>query len=343
MSLVATLPVMRALGVNYDTGLRYDGRTTRRRFDADTVRDELRTIAGELHAPAVRVSGNDPDRLEIAGQAALDAGLELWFSPGPMDLDPDELIAFLADSAARAEKLRGNGEVVLVLGCELSLFCKGFVPGETSGERVATMTDPATWSDPVKVARLQEGQARWPEVQRQVVAAAREAFGGRITYAAGMWEEVDWDLYDIVGVDAYRDRQNAATLHDELVKRLKWGKPVAVTEFGCCAYRGAADRGGAGWMIVDRTVDPPAINGVYERDEEEQVNYLQELVEEFDRIDLAAAFWFSFAGYELPHRPDDPRYDLDLSSYGLVATDPDGGWRRKRVFETLAGLNAVRG
>jgi hypothetical protein len=27
---------------------------------------------------------------------------------------------------------------------------------------------------------------------------------------------------------------------------------VAVTEFGCCAYRGAAGRGGTGWLIADR-------------------------------------------------------------------------------------------
>ncbi len=135
MRLVATLLGMRPVGVNYDTGLRYDGRSTRTRFDAGTVRDELRIIANDLHAPAVRVSGNDPDRLVIAGEAALEAGLDLWFSPVPMDLEPDEFIAFLADCGARAETLRqsGRGDVVLVLGCELSVFCKGFVPGETSG------------------------------------------------------------------------------------------------------------------------------------------------------------------------------------------------------------------
>ncbi|TCC63125.1 hypothetical protein E0H73_11680 [Kribbella pittospori] len=335
---------MRPLGVNYDTGLQYDGRSTRRRFDAGTVRDELRTIADDLHAPAVRVSGNDPDRLTIAGEAALDAGLDLWFSPVPMDLEPDEFIAFLSDCARRAETLRtsGRGDVVLVLGCELSVFCKGFVPGETSGERLATMADPATWTDQAKLAQLYEGLARWGDVQQRLVAAARAEFGGRITYAAGMWEDVNWELFDIVSIDAYRDQQNAATFHDELVARQKWGKPVAITEFGCCAYRGAAARGGSGWMIVDRSVDPPAINGHYERDEGEQVEYLLELVEEFDRIELAAAFWFSFAGYELPHRPGDPAHDLDLSSYGLVATDGDGGWRPKRVFGALADLNGNR-
>ncbi|WP_112236496.1 hypothetical protein [Kribbella monticola] len=335
---------MRALGVNYDTGLSFDGRSTRNHFDEDTVRRELRTIADELHAPAVRVSGNDLDRLTVAGAAALEAGLDLWFSPIPMDLAPDEFIAFLTDCAARAEELRQyEHEVVLVLGCELSIFCKGFVPGETNGDRMAVMTDPATWTDPAKLAELHAGLARWGEVQQRLVAAAREAFGGRITYAAGLWEDVDWSLYDIVGIDAYRDAQNKAAYGEELAARLKWGKPVAITEFGCCTYKGAGDRGGIGWTIVDRSVQPPAIAGEFERHEDEQVSYLYELVEEFDRIELAAAFWFSFAGYELPHQPGDPRHDLDLAAYGLVAMNPDGtSWRPKRVFSALAELNAAR-
>jgi hypothetical protein len=32
---------------------------------------------------------------------------------------------------------------VLVLGCETTLFCKGFLPGDGLGGRIATMTDPA--------------------------------------------------------------------------------------------------------------------------------------------------------------------------------------------------------
>jgi hypothetical protein len=335
---------MRSIGVNYDTGLRYEGRSTRDRFDAEAVRHEMTVIANELHAPAVRVVGTELDRLVVAGEAALAAGLDLWFSPMPMNLEPAEFIAFLTDCAGQAETLRqsARGDVVLVLGCELSVFCKGFVPGETSGERLALMGDPATWTDPARLMELHAGLARWGEVQEELATAARSAFGGRITYAAGMWEDVNWELFDIVSVDAYRDAANASTFADELAARSKWGKPVVATEFGCCAYRGAADRGGSGWMIVDRSVDPPVVNGTYERDEEEQVEYLSELVEEFDRIELAAAFWFSFAGFGLPHRPDDPQHDLDLSSYGLVAIGEDGQWTPKQVFGKLAELNAGR-
>lgn len=339
---------MRTIGVNYDTGLEVEGRTTRSAFDQETARRELRIIADELHAKAVRLSGSHLDRLAVAGAEALAAGLDVWFSPVATDLDADELIAFLTAGATRAEHLRTEGaapvvqpEVVLVLGFEISLSCKGFVPGETLEDRLATMMDPTTWTDPEKLARMQQGLERWGQVQQQLAEAARGELGGRITYAAGMWEDVDWSLFDIVSLDAYRDAQNAATFREEVEERLRWGKPLAVTEFGCATYRGAADRGGSGWMIVNRSVDPPVINGHYERDEEEQVTYLEELAEVFDQID-AAAFWFSFAGYELPRDPDDPARDLDLSGYGLVATNPDGTWRRKRAFDALAELNAKR-
>ncbi|MGZ0153352.1 hypothetical protein ACXJJ3_40245 [Kribbella sp. WER1] len=340
---------MVSIGVNYDTGFVYGARNTRRRFDAAAVRNDMAVIAEQLHAPAVRISGDNPDRLTIAAEAALAAGLDVWFSPMPTDLEPADLISYLADCAVRAEALRTTNaeatrtkepEVVMVLGCELTLFCKGFVPGETSQDRIALMSDPATWTDPAKVVELQAGLARWTGIQQELTVAARKAFGGRITYAAGMWEDVNWDLFDIVAVDAYRDAHNAATFADELASRAKWGKPVVATEFGCCAYRGAAGRGGAGWMIVDPASDPPALKGTYERREEEQVEYLIDLVEEFDRINLAAAFWFSFAGFELPHRPDDPAHDLDLAAYGLVAVDDDGNWTPKQVFGKLAELNA---
>jgi hypothetical protein len=342
---------MRTIGVNYDTGLEVEGRTTRSAFDQDTARRELRIIADELHAKAVRLSGSHLDRLAVTGAEALAAGLDVWFSPVATDLEPDELIAFLTAAATRAEHLRTEAaartvgtvqpEVVLVLGFEISLSCKGFVPGDTMEERLATMMDPTTWTDPKKLARMQQGLVRWGQAQRQIAEAARGEFGGRITYAAGMWEDVDWSLFDIVSLDAYRDAQNAATFSEQVAERLRWGKPLAVTEFGCATYRGAADRGGAGWMIVDRSVDPPVITGHYERDEEEQVTYLEDLAEVFDQLD-AAAFWFSFAGYELPHHPDDPAHDLDLSAYGLVATNPDGTWRRKRAFDALAELNGDR-
>jgi hypothetical protein len=53
----------------------------------------------------------------------------------------DELIPLFAECADRTEHLRqGGAEVVLVTGCELSLFGVGYLPGRTVFERIAGLS-----------------------------------------------------------------------------------------------------------------------------------------------------------------------------------------------------------
>jgi hypothetical protein len=180
--------------------------------------------------------------------------------------------------------------------------------------------------------------------------AARKQFGGPITYASGTWEHVDWRAFDIVACDAYRDGGNRETFRDQVRGLFQHGKPVAITEFGSCTYRGAADRGGLGWMVLDThtDADEPFINEDLVRDEQEQARYATELLAVFEELGVDSAFWFTFAGYRLPHRAE-PRTDLDLASYGVVkmldapATGtryPGMPWEPKAVFDTLASSNA---
>ena len=107
---------MRVFGINYDTGLTVERRSTRPSFVEDEVRRDMRAIANDLHATAIRVSGEDVERLEFAGRCALDAGLEVWLSPTSCDLDPDAYLEHVERAAAAAERLRSGGEVVAVLG-----------------------------------------------------------------------------------------------------------------------------------------------------------------------------------------------------------------------------------
>ncbi|MEV4623328.1 hypothetical protein AB0J74_32035 [Asanoa sp. NPDC049573] len=328
---------MEIRGLNYDTGQTLDDFHTRSSFDDDAVRRDMAVIAGDLHATAVRISGDDPDRILAAGRHAAAAGLDVWFSPFPYNLAPDELVEHLRRAAEKAEQLRTavEREVVLVLGCEMTLFSKGFVPGAGLSERAETMMSPATWATREGRTPVLEGFERARVVQRDTVARAREVFGGRLTYASGIWEQVEWDQFDVVSVDGYRDADNAGTYTEELRAYQRFGKPVVVTEFGCCTYRGAADRGGLGWTIVQ---DDRSIPAEYVRDEAEQVRYLHELDAVFDAVGVAGAFWFTFAGFELPHLPDDPRHDLDLASYGVVAVKRGGGWEPKLAYHALGAL-----
>ena len=54
---------------------------------------------------------------------------------------------------------------------------------------------------------------------------------------------------------------------------------------------------------------PNRLNGEYERDEAEQATYLRELLEVFETEGVDAAFVYTFARYDLPHR-EDPRVGL---------------------------------
>ncbi len=168
-----------------------------------------------------------------------------------------------------------KSKVVLVTGCEVSLFGRGFLPGEDVYARIGQLSAPG----PALFAEYPKAIRRLNEFLAKAAAAARKRFAGPVTYAAGPWEEVDWTPFDVVSVDAYRDRNNAERFDQQLAALFVHGKSVAVTEFGCCTYRGAGDRGAAGWMILEGEGESERVNGEYVRDESEQVRYLRELVE----------------------------------------------------------------
>jgi hypothetical protein len=172
-----------------------------------------------------------------------------------------------------------------------------------------------------------------------------EGFGGKVTYASGKWEAVDWSLFDVVSVDLYRDADNADRYVERLREYAVHGKPVAITEFGCCTFTGASTRGGTGWMIMDFYAVPPQIKDGFERNEDEQAQLLVEMTDLYEREGIDSCFWFSFANYAHPHR-ENPKYDLDMASYGLVkileeatgTTYPEQRWEPKRSFYALADI-----
>ncbi|GAA3343182.1 hypothetical protein GCM10020358_40910 [Amorphoplanes nipponensis] len=331
---------MRGKGINYDTGFFPGGRPSRDSFDPDVVRREMRIIAADLHCTDVRVSGGDPERLAVAAGHAAQAGLRVWFSPFPTELTTTRMRPFLAECAERAEQLRAGGaDVVFVAGCELTLFAAGLLPGDDVYARIRSLTSPRRHGGPTREGLNRQLNTFLADVAGDV----RQRFGGPLTYASGTWEAVDWTPFDIVGVDAYRDLSNLIGFRRSLRRHLRHGKPVAVTEFGCCTYRGAGLRGGTGWTIVDHGTEPPSIRGRHTRSESEQVSYLHRLLKDFAAVGVDAAFWFTFASYQLPHRAD-PARDLDLAAYGVVkvlddrpgSTYPGLAWEPKEVFHALA-------
>lgn len=338
---------MRARGITYDTGWVRDGTISRRRFDPEVVERELRIIRDDLHCNAVRITGGDPERLESAAERAAGLGLEVWFSPYPLELTTAEMLPLFADCAERAERLRRRGaEVVFVTGAELSLMAKGFLPGDSVAERVGLLTRSARPEGGRE--RIAEASARINDFLGEATALVRERFGGSVTYAAVPLERIDWTPFDIVSLDLYRTAGTADRFAEGVRALAARGQPVAITEFGAATFRGADEVGARGLEIVayDRDTGAPLrLKGEYARDEAGQAACVRELLDVFDAEGIDAAFVFVFALEDHVHRPDgDPRDDLDLASYGVVKvfedrhgdTYPGLPWEPKAAFTAIA-------
>jgi hypothetical protein len=260
---------MRGKGICYDTGFFNRGVSTHEPFDPEVVERELRIIREDLHCTAVRLTGGDLERLKIAAGHAAAAGLEVWISPFTTDLTGDELLDFLAALADHAEGLRRQGaEVVLLIGSELSIVNRGIVPGETFEDRANLLTP----SNPQLGQLLAAVPARVNDLLAKAVTVVRERFGGKVSYASLPFERVDWTPFDIVSTDAgYRSTETADRYADNLRALGAHGKPVAITEFGCCTYTGAANQAGHDIIEWDTaTASPAGLDGDYTRDEDEQ-------------------------------------------------------------------------
>jgi hypothetical protein len=337
---------MRAKGMAYDTGFIRHGEISREHFDPEVVSRELAIIRDDLHCTAVQIIGGDPERLELAAGYAAELGLEVWFSPYPLELSTGEILSLFADCAERAERVRQRGaEVVFVAGVELSIMNQGFMPGDSVDERLGLLLDlPADR----RRERIAEVSHRVNDLLGQAVATVRERFRGRITYAAIPIERVDWTPFDIVSVELIRNAEVASQYREGVRTLVAQGKPVAITGFGSATYRGAGDRGARAMEIVEydeSTGAPVRLDGEYIRDEAGQAANLAEVLEIFDTEGVDGAFVFLFALSNFPHRPDgDPRLDLDMASPAIVKTlegrhgdaYPDMTWEPKAAFTAVA-------
>jgi hypothetical protein len=336
---------MHSKGITYDVGTLFaEKRSTRDTFDPLVMQREIDIIKEDLHCNAVRVCGQDIERLRTSAQYALAQGLTVWFSPLLVEATQEETLAYLAECSAIAEKMRQTfPHLLFVVGGELSFFMKGILKGEDLYARIRTFI-----SFPSLLRHMLTGR-RWPSKRlnaflAQAVAVVRENFHGQVTYASGPWEKVDWRLFDLVSVNYYRDAQNARWYRQGLQPYYTHGKPVAMTEFGCCTYQGAEMKGAAGWGILDTSSTRRKVKEGFLRSEDTQARYLEELLDLFRQEPLEGTFVFNFASYNLPS-DENPDFDLDMASFGIVKVLPDGEtgttypdvpWEPKKAFRIVA-------
>ncbi|WP_329787382.1 hypothetical protein V1227_21525 [Lentzea sp. DG1S-22] len=160
---------MRAKGIAYDTGFVRHGEISLEGFDLDVVRRDLTVIRDDLRCNAVHLVGGDPERLELAAGIAAGLGLEIWFSPYPLELTPDGILELFTDCARRAERVRLRGaEVVFVTGVEVSIMNSGFLPGDDVGQRLGHLLG--------RPERMREAGEKLTAFLAEAVAVVRQHF-----------------------------------------------------------------------------------------------------------------------------------------------------------------------
>jgi hypothetical protein len=340
-------PVLRGLGfkgVAYDTGTGFIGDDSRVLWRTSIMRGEIKAIRERLHANWVSIYGSDVKRMADTATEALRQGLKVSIQPRSFDEPQEAALEKLRQTAVVAERLRRRHgpEVILVIGCEFMLFTPDIVPGANFFERVEYLT---------------KGEFDVRELQRKLLAytakgvsVARGNFRGRITYgAASDLEQIDWSLFDIVGLDYYSYHQNRADYSKELAPFRRWGKPILILEFGCCTFTGAPELGGMGWEIVDYEVDPPRIKDGYVRDEQAQADHLRTMLEIFEAEGFLGASPYTFISPDAPHRTE-RKYDADIAAFSLCkvirrrSDDPASPyrWEPKESFAAVSGFYSRR-
>lgn len=321
-------------GMSYDAGTEYvAGTNTRMVWNLDDVARDMAIIAAELHCNSVNIYGTDLERIVAAARIAHEAGLHVSLQLRAIDRDRRSTLDAIAAAASAADALSGSGQVTLNIGCEASLFTAGFLPGRSFLTRMKLLA--VLWPLlPIINWRLNAMLA-------EGVIVARQSFDGPVIYSAGVWEEVDWAPFDLVGVNLYRDRENEATYLRDLRRLLEHEKPLVITEFGCCTFEGAERLGGGGWLAVDHSASPPRVKPGYVRSEETQARLISELLGIYAAEGVHGAYVFDFLEAANPHASE-PVLDLDMASYGIVKPEPSHAddksieWTPKQAFNAVA-------
>jgi hypothetical protein len=325
---------MNIKGIDYDLGNFYGGgHPTRPTFDRTAVKHDIEVIKRDLHCNAIRLNGKDIERLTFAAECAIDQGLQVWFLPKYVDANVQDTLAYLAEAAQAAEKLRTKSpNVVFVVGCEFTMFLNGILEGANIIER---MSNPANWD------RIRRGDHNEPlnDFLAKAVTEVHRHFHGALTYASIPAEKVDWSLFDFVGLDHYREVRNRPMYAETPKRYFTFGKPVIITEFGCCAYKGAEDRGARGWEVVDMMASEPQLIDEVVRDEGTQATEIAELLHIFDAAKVEGAFVYTFSAPAETYS-DNPKFDFDMANYSIVKSYADGTWEAKRAFDVVAAYYA---
>ncbi|MEM5829503.1 MAG: hypothetical protein QW040_01650 [Candidatus Aenigmatarchaeota archaeon] len=203
-------------------------------------------------------------------------------------------------------------------------------PDYISRERIEEFEDYA-----ISIERfLKEFDEKFMKFIEEMANIGRNNFNGKITYSSGWWEELNWKLFDIIGIGMYMDQTNWF-IYSEILKKLKerFNMPLVVTEFGAATFRHASMYGGGAWLIFDKHE--------VERSEEEQAEHIERQFNLIRKSGADGAFCFIFLDVPEKVHVENPKYykeDGDRGGYGIMKIYPDGRLEPKKSFYVLKNL-----
>ena len=318
-------------GVVYDVGLMFGGKNLSvSNFRKEQVVYDMSIIKHVLNCNTVRIEGENLDRLSIATEEAHKQGLKVLFNPWKMEADSATTVDYMIRASKVAEKLRLKGaDLIFVTGCEYTLFNRGVFPGDTFDKRIAWLMKLGSMPNP-----MEEIQGKKLNLILQSMASqVRKNYHGKIVYSSGAWETVDWTNFDYVGVDYYHNNESDEQYIEGLNRYKSIGKPVIVMEMGCCAYQGAAERGGNGFSVF-KGVDSNG-NGIYEggkkpvRDESVQADYISKNIDLLQKAGASGIMVYVFSYPIYPYSKTG--VDYDMVAYSLVKSFPSTDARNKQI------------
>ncbi|RPI74325.1 MAG: abortive infection protein [Ignavibacteriales bacterium] len=330
-------------GINYDVGVRHISDTD---LPYSKMIEEIKVIKNELHCNAVRIYGRDLDKLIECSKIVMEEGLAVWFSPRCINATFKETLEYIHQCSVAAEELRKySSGIVYVIGNEFSLDLKGLIEGDTTSERILNLAKPISILKNIFGSGLHNALNGF---LKEAVTIARDNFHGEITYASGEWEKVNWELFDITAINYYKNIFNSWKYRRTVRKFSQKDKRFAVTEFGCCSYKGADKKGAWGYSIVDWNRKRPSLKKVFKRDEGVQANYIIDLLNIYLNENVYAAFVYTFVARKSKYNSN-PEYDLDMANFGLIKVlSPDNKdlqnpylWERKKAFNELSEFYSV--
>lgn len=318
-------------GVVYDVGLMFGGKNLSvSNFRKEQVVYDMSIIKHVLNCNTVRIEGENLDRLSIATEEAHKQGLKVLFNPWKMEADSATTVDYMIRASKVAEKLRLKGaDLIFVTGCEYTLFNRGVFPGDTFDKRIAWLMKLGSMPNP-----MEEIQGKKLNLILQSMASqVRKNYHGKIVYSSGAWETVDWTNFDYVGVDYYHNNESDEQYIEGLNRYKSIGKPFIVMEMGCCAYQGAAERGGNGFSVF-KGVDSNG-NGIYEggkkpvRDESVQADYISKNIDLLQKAGASGIMVYVFSYPIYPYSKTG--VDYDMVAYSLVKSFPSTDARNEQI------------